>query len=81
MAAAACRSRSSCTNQGFSRVANIAGGINAWADEVDNTHPALLIRAHCTTSPLARHTLDTTMHDRLNAPDHRHCLPRVSRSR
>ena len=24
-------------NQGFSRVANIAGGIHAWADEVDNT--------------------------------------------
>lgn len=26
-------------NQGFSRVANIAGGINAWSDEVDNTIP------------------------------------------
>lgn len=26
-------------NQGFSRVANIAGGINAWADEVDSTIP------------------------------------------
>jgi rhodanese-related sulfurtransferase len=26
-------------NQGFNRVANIAGGINAWADEVDNTVP------------------------------------------
>jgi rhodanese-related sulfurtransferase len=26
-------------NQGFNRVANIAGGINAWADEVDNSVP------------------------------------------
>ncbi len=26
-------------NQGFSRVANIAGGIHAWADEVDTTIP------------------------------------------
>lgn len=26
-------------DQGFSRVANIAGGIHAWADEIDNTIP------------------------------------------
>lgn len=26
-------------NQGFSRVANIAGGIHAWADEVDTSIP------------------------------------------
>ncbi len=26
-------------NQGFSRVANIAGGIHAWTDEIDNTIP------------------------------------------
>jgi len=26
-------------NQGFSRVANIAGGIHAWADEVDQAIP------------------------------------------
>ena len=25
--------------QGFARVANVAGGINAWSDELDNTIP------------------------------------------